>query len=43
MGTKFDTPYTCIFMDMVETEILEQQEIKPWVRLRYIDDIFLSG
>jgi hypothetical protein len=27
-------------MDMVETEFLEQQEIKPWVWLRYIDDIF---
>jgi hypothetical protein len=27
-------------MDMVEPEFLEQQEIKPWVWLRYIDDIF---
>jgi hypothetical protein len=27
-------------MDMVETEFLEQQEIKPWAWLRYIDDIF---
>ena len=33
-------PYACIFMDMVETEFLEQQEIKPWMWLRYIDDIF---
>ena len=40
MGTKFSPPYACIFMDMVETEFLEQQEIKPWVWLRYIDDIF---
>ena len=27
-------------MDMIEIEFLEQQEIKPWVWLRYIDDIF---
>jgi hypothetical protein len=40
MGTKFSPPYACIFMDMVENEFLEQQEIKPWVWLRYIDDIF---
>jgi hypothetical protein len=40
MGTKFAPPYACIFMDMVKTEFLEQQEIKPWVWLRYIDDIF---
>ena len=40
MGTKFAPPYACIFMDMVETEFLSQQEIKPLVWLRYIDDIF---
>jgi hypothetical protein len=40
MGTKFAPPYACIFLDMVDTEFLEQQEIKPWVWLRYIDDIF---
>ena len=40
MGTEFVPPYACTFMDMVETEFLEQQEIKPWVWLRYIDDIF---
>ena len=40
MGTKFAPPYACIFMDMVETEFLKEQEIKPLVWLRYIDDIF---
>ena len=40
MGTKFAPPYACIFMDMVETEFLSQQEIKPLVWLWYIDDIF---
>ena len=30
MGTKFAPPYACMFMDMVETEFLEQ-EIKPWM------------
>ena len=43
MGTKFAPPYACIFMDMVETEFLSQQEIKPLVWSRYNDDIFLSG
>ena len=40
MGAKFALPYACTFMDMTETEFLEQQEIKSWVWLRYIDDIF---
>ena len=39
MGTKF-VSYACIFMDIVETKFLSQQEIKPLVWLRYIDDIF---
>ena len=39
-GTKFALPYACIFMDRVETEFLEKERLKPWVRLRYIDDIF---
>jgi hypothetical protein len=33
-------PYACIFMDMVETDFLKQQSVKPWIWLRYIDDVF---
>ena len=40
MGTKFASPYACIFMDMVETEFLKQQSVKSWIWLRYIDDVF---
>ena len=40
IGTKFAPPYACIFMDKVETKFLEAEDIKPWVRLRYIYDIF---
>ena len=40
IGTKFAPPYACIFMDRMETEILEKKRLKPWVWLRYIDDIF---
>ena len=27
-------------MDRIETEFLEKEHLKPWVWLRYIDDIF---
>ena len=40
IGTKFAPPYACIFMDRMETEFLEKEHLKPWVWLRYIDDIF---
>ena len=39
IGTKFAPPYTCIFEDRMKTEFLEKEHLKPWVRLRYIDDI----
>ena len=29
IGTKFAPPYTCIFMDHIETEFLNTQDIKP--------------
>ena len=29
IGTKFAPPYACIFMDEVETEFLESQELQP--------------
>ena len=40
IGTKFAPPYACIFMDRMETEFLEKEQLKPWVWLGYIDDIF---
>ena len=41
IGTKFAPPYAaCIFMDKVEIAFLESENIKPWVWMRYIDDIF---
>ena len=40
IGTKFAPPYACIFMDKVETEFLEREFEKPFVWLRYIDDIY---
>ena len=36
IGTKFAPPYVCIFMDKVEREFLETEDIKPSVWLRYI-------
>ena len=41
IGTKFAPPYACIFMDKFETDFLTTQNLKPWVWLRCIDDIFL--
>ena len=35
-GTKYALPYTCIFMDNVETDFLETQTVRPLVWLRYI-------
>ena len=40
IGTKFALPYSCIFMDYIETEFLKSLEIKPWLWKRFIDDIF---
>ena len=40
IGAKFAPPYTCIFMDQVETEFLESQVHKPLVWFQYIDDVF---
>ena len=38
--TKFAPPYACIFMDKVETNFLETQEMKSLVWLRHIDHVF---
>ena len=40
IGTKFASPYTCIYMDEVEQTFLETQSIKTLIWLRYIDNIF---
>ena len=34
IGTKFAPPYSCLFMDEVETSFLETQEMKPLVWFR---------
>ena len=41
IGTKFEPPYACIFVDEVETIFLETQEMKPLVWFRYIDVFFI--
>ena len=40
IGRNFAPPNACIFMDKFETDFLTTQNLKPWVWLRYIDDIF---
>ena len=40
-GTKFTPPYTCTFMNHIETEFLKTQDIKPWFWKRFIDDNLL--
>lgn len=40
IGTKFTPLYAYIFMDKVEREFIEAEDIKPWVWLSYIGDIF---
>ena len=40
IGTKFAPPYACIYMDRVEQDFLETQELQPLLWLRYIGDFF---
>ena len=40
IGTEFSPPHACIFMDKMESAFLESESAKPWVWMRYIDDIF---
>ena len=35
--------YACLYMHEVETELLKTENIKPFLWLRYIDDIFFIG
>ena len=40
IGTKFAPPYSILFMAELEEEILQKAEFKPYLRWRYIDDVF---
>ena len=40
IGPKFALPYACLFMDRIENNIFDSENVKPWLWLRYIDDIF---
>ena len=40
IDTKFAPTYACIFMDEIETNFLQTQEVQPLLWFRYIDDIF---
>ena len=40
IGTTFAPPYKCLFMDRIENDFLDSKIVKPWLYLRYIDDIF---
>ena len=39
-GANFAPPYLYIFMDKFKTNFLTIQKLKPWVCLKYTDDIF---
>ena len=40
MGTRLAPSYACLYMSVLEEELLELHEYKPKVWLRFIDDIF---
>ena len=40
IGTKFASPYACIYIDKTETGFLKTQELQPFLWLRYIGDTF---
>ena len=43
IGTKFASPYACIFIGEVETEFLKGEELQPFLWFCYTGDIFLYG
>ena len=43
IGTNFDPPYACIFMNHIEMEFLKTQELKPWFWKRFMTIFFLCG
>ena len=40
IGTTSAPPYVCLFMDRIENDFVDSEIVKPWLYLRYIDDIF---
>ena len=40
IGTKFAPSYACSFLDRIENDFLDSENVKPWLWLRYITDIF---
>ena len=38
IGAKFSTNYICIFMDKLETDLLNKQDYLPLAWYQYIDD-----
>ena len=40
IGTTSAPPYACLFMDRIENDFAVSEIVKPWLYLRYIDDIF---
>ena len=40
IGTKFAPPYACLFMDRIENDFFDSEVVKPWLWLRYMDDMF---
>ena len=41
IGTKFASPYACIYIDQVEQKFLATQINQPLIWLKYIDNIFI--
>ena len=39
-GTKFVSPYPCIFIYEIETEFIKSQKLQTFLWLRYIEDVF---
>ena len=40
IGTKFTTPYACIYMDETKTDFVKTQDLQLFIWLHYIDNIF---
>ena len=40
IGTKFASPYACIYMDYMENQFHKNEQIQLWIWFKYIDDIF---
>ena len=40
IGTEFEPPYACIFVDEMETILLKTQQLQPFIWFRYFDDSF---